>query len=303
MYINPVSFQQYKALSIYELSAHPEDSFQYISGDTAIREKKIEVNEISESGSVNNIFIFNQSDDYIFFMDGDILEGAKQNRVINTSIFLAPKTKNTIPVSCVEQGRWNKQSDQFKSSDYTVPTMMRASKASFIKKNLDENKGHYADQSKVWEDVEHFSVSYCVSSPTSNLSDVVTSEQKTFDQYVKKFKPNEDANGMALFIKNRLLHIDIFNRRNIYAEYFPKMIKGAAVEAHSLKIDDKNLPTEAEIKFKTMDFLDRIALLPLNEHPGIGVGRELRFDTEEMTGFSLKYKDELIHFTAMNLKK
>jgi hypothetical protein len=113
MEVQAVSFQKSKRMSIVQLLTARHNSFDYISGATAIKNELVRVNEVSEAGRVNDLFVFNLSDKYVFFMDGDILMGAKQNRVLNTSVLLAPNSKSTLPVSCVEQGRWSKISDSF----------------------------------------------------------------------------------------------------------------------------------------------------------------------------------------------
>jgi hypothetical protein len=42
-------------------------------------------------------------------LDGEQLVGAKQNRIPNMIVLVAAQTEVTIPVSCVEQGRWGYQ--------------------------------------------------------------------------------------------------------------------------------------------------------------------------------------------------
>ena len=41
----------------------------------------------------------------LLLLDGEELIGAKQDRILNTTVLVAAHTEVTIPVSCVEQGR------------------------------------------------------------------------------------------------------------------------------------------------------------------------------------------------------
>lgn len=300
MNIKTLSFQQNESLSVVQFLTAQQNTFDYVSSSEAIKKGLIEVKEISESGSVNNLYVFNLSDRYVFFMDGDILAGAKQNRVLNTSILIAPNTKSTIPVSCVEAGRWNRRSDKFYDSDFISPTVLRAKKANTVKESLKSNHGFSSNQGQVWSDVDAYSTAYHIASPTKSLSDVFEEKKKDFDLFTSHFKADEKANGIALFVNKTILNIEVFNRTDVYSEYFPKILKAAAMEAFRIKLKDGALD-DKEAFYKTTAFLDGADSIQKEIHNGVGVGQERRFGTKEMTGFELVYKENLIHFTSLKL--
>ncbi len=295
------SFQKEGSLSLVQLISSNQNEFNFISGSDAIKKNFIEVKEVNDSGSVNNLFVINNSEHFVFFMDGDILSGAKQNRVLNTSVLLMPQTKTTIPVSCVEQGRWRFKSDKFDSTDYIAPTFLRSKKASFIKESLKKRNDYTSNQSEVWRDVNEYSSNLNVRSSTSNLSDVYDEKKKDFESFIKDFKLDENANGIAFFINNKLLNIDLFGRKDIFSEYFFKLLKGVAIEAYSLKASENTI-TEAEASFKALSFLDKFEELEFETHKAVGCGEEKRFETKELTGFELNYNNNLIHLTALNIE-
>jgi hypothetical protein len=302
MQVRVVSFQKHKRLSVVQLLTAQQNSIDYISGPAAIKEDLIQVKEVSESGSVNDLFVFNLSNKYVFFMDGDILMGAKQNRVLNTSVLLAPNSKTTLPVSCVEQGRWSKISDKFNNTDNIIPIKIRAGKSRAVRDNLEGSGRHMANQGEVWNEVENYQMSFKINSPTMNLNEVYDKQKESFESFIKNFELNQEANGLAIFNEKKLLNIDVFNRTDIYQEYFPKILRSAAMEISLLK-DKANDVTEAEAVFKTVSLFDTLEKVEYTEHPGVGAGREKRFDTDDLTGFELNFKNNLVHLTALNIEK
>ena len=300
MNIKVQSFNKQRRLSVLQFSTPAVNTFEYISGPSAIEKNLIEVREVSIAGSVNNLQLVNLSDKYIFFLDGDILVGAKQNRVLNTSVFVAPNSKINLPVSCVEQGRWRSISEKFSSSDYISPDILRAKKLKAVTKNLKQGRGHFADQGEVWDTVLNYSMNLEAFSESSDLTEVMNIKRESLDSFIKQFPLNKSANALAIFTDNSPLSIDLFNRTDIFQEYYPKRLRSAATEVFNLK-EKENTITEAEAKFKTLNLFDQLETMESSLHNGVGVGTEKRWDSDNIVAMELKYMEHLIHFTLLNL--
>jgi len=286
-----------QTLSIVQLATSDQDSFDYVACGQAIGQNLIDVRELGDAGSVNTIFIVNSSNKFVFLMDGDILAGAKQNRVVNTSILLAPHSKTGIPVSCVEHGRWRHTSPDFKASPAAAPMFLRSDKARQVKKSLERGAGFASDQGKVWESVAQFQQVHNVSSPTSNLSDIFEQKGNDIDAIQKRFAPDPGSNGLAVFFGKELAGVDAFNRRSVFAEYFPKLVRSAVMEAASRETLAQPL-SEAEARYRALELLDLIDSLQFDERPGVGVGLDRRFESRDLNGFELEYNKRLIHLAA-----
>lgn len=295
------SFNKHRRLSVLQFSTPAINTFEYISGPSAIQKNFVEVREVSITGSVNNLELVNNSDKYVFFMDGDILVGAKQNRVLNTSVFVAPNSKINLPVSCVEQGRWRAISDKFRPSEFVSPDTLRAKKLKSVTENLKKGRGHFADQSEVWEAVNEFSFKLEKFSESSDLDEILKKKENDFNSFIANFPLDKNSNGLAFFTDTSPLSIDIFNRTDIYAEYFPRRLRSAATEVYNLK-EKENTITEAEAKFKALNLFDELEKIQFTAHQGVGIGTEKRWDTDKIAAMELKYLEHLIHFTLLNLE-
>src|SRR4051794_34837622 len=106
----------HESLTVFPLFTESASRVDYLLADEAIAAGTVAVEEIGEAGSVPNLLVSNEGDTRVLFMEGEELRGAKQNRVLNTSVLVAARSKTTIPVSCVEQGRWRYRTRQFGSS-------------------------------------------------------------------------------------------------------------------------------------------------------------------------------------------
>jgi hypothetical protein len=96
----------------------------YLLASEAIDAGVLTVTEVDEAGTVPELLAVNDADRPILLIDGEELQGAKQNRIVNTSVLLPPKSKKRIPVSCVEEGRWSQVSPTLRAGNY-APSSLR----------------------------------------------------------------------------------------------------------------------------------------------------------------------------------
>jgi hypothetical protein len=301
MYAKMLDVQSHRNLTAVQFGTAERDVLQYKSLDAAIKEKKLEVREVSAAGSVNTLLVVNKADFRVFMMDGDILTGAKQNRVLNTSILLEAGSETKIPVSCVERGRWRQTSAAFSSSGHTAPAMMRSVKAFNVSKNLHASLSRSANQGEVWDGVTLFQMASGTSSQTDDLGEVFAKSEADLQAFLKAFTTNPDANGVAFFVNRRLVSLDLFHRTDIYGEYLPKLVRGIGLVAFHMHKEGEAIGG-AEARYRVAEFFDTIDGQEFQDYPGVSLGIERRFGSSEMTGFSLEFEKHPVHLTALRFE-
>src|SRR5215470_1126143 len=118
----PVAFQ---AITIVPLRAPKHADPPWLLLPEALAAGSVEIAEISEQGSVPTLHVINRAGRDLLLLDGEELVGAKQNRVLNTTVLIRAQSTLEVPVSCVEQGRWRYTSQRFASSAHSLYASMR----------------------------------------------------------------------------------------------------------------------------------------------------------------------------------
>ena len=119
--------QYHEGITVFPLMTNLE-SIPYISLKEAHANQLIQISEVSESGSIPELRVVNFSQKNILLIDGEELAGAKQNRILNTSIMAPAKGDIVIPVTCTEEGRWSYDTPNFYDTDELASTVIRARK-------------------------------------------------------------------------------------------------------------------------------------------------------------------------------
>ena len=117
--------QSCRNLIVFALLSDYNADFDYLTLDEALSGNLIDIVEKDEAGTVPELKVVNRSDRMVLILDGEELVGAKQNRIVNTTILIAGNTTTVIPVSCVEQGRWAFVSQEMRRGSITYPDLRK----------------------------------------------------------------------------------------------------------------------------------------------------------------------------------
>jgi hypothetical protein len=252
----------------------------------------VKVSEISNAGSVPSLQIQNSLDERIFLMDGQELIGAKQNRILNTDVLVPARATLTIPVSCVEAGRWSHVSENF-SPGKAASHNVRAHKQARVHDSLKASGSHDADQSQVWAEVAETMVSANASSPTAALHDAYLERETDFKAFRASLVMPSDAVGLAVFHGKHLLGLDIFDRHSTLQYFWESLLDSYAIDW--LQTPESESKEQAELETSVITkTLERAAAADWENFASPGEGRDYRVQEKSWTGSALVWEERTV---------
>src|SRR6516162_4934044 len=141
-------------MQVFGLRWNCADAIRYRTLDEALAAETLEIAETGEAGSVPLLKLFNRGDEPVFLMAGEQLVGAKQNRILNASILAAARGELTIPVSCVEAGRWRYHSPKFASPGTMSHGKLRKVLSRHVHDSAARGAGAVSNQHEIWHEVD-----------------------------------------------------------------------------------------------------------------------------------------------------
>ena len=287
----------YKNLTMFPLFMSEAVEGEYLTLDDALAAGTAKVIEVSDSGSVPDLQFLNEGDIPVLLLDGEELVGAKQNRVLNLSI-LAPANKAiTIPVSCVEQGRWSYSSSEFSSEDRVHYSRGRSAKAASVSMSMESGAPPRSDQSEVWRNISEKSARLGVSSPTDSMSDIYEKRKQTIEEFVEAFTSADGQIGAIFGIDGAVAGIDLFDASDTFTKLSQKLIRSYALDALEIQTEGKTETSGVEAR-RFIDILSNVQTL---EFPAAGLGKDLRLKSQMVSGGALVNDGRVVHLGAFPL--
>lgn len=264
----------------------------YIALATALQRGEVTITEVSESGSVPTLQVTNTGSSMVLILDGEELVGARQNRVLNTSVLIAPEGKVVVPVSCVEQGRWRYEDRTFSDSDAVMARKGRAGKSRSVSENLRARQSFASDQGKVWEDVASMLHEVNAESPTGAMREAYTKIETPLTAWVSRFPVVPGQVGMVCFVGEKAIGLDIVSQPSVYGELHGKLLRSYLMEALA---GGPSAGLSGPTMESAVGFLTGLTDLDESCYPSPGIGVDLRYAGPEVCGSALVCDDIGIH--------
>jgi len=291
--------QNHVNIAVFPLLGLDTGPAPYLTLSEAMAARCIIVTEVSKSGSVPELKVVSQSDRPILLVDGEELVGAKQNRVLNTTILLKEKAETIIPVSCVEQGRWSYASAEFASSNTIMSSSIRMLKLKSVSEALDAEGQFRADQGRVWDEVEWLQRRAGVASATGAMQDVFRALGDDLAACERAFMPVAGQTGIIVVIDGRVAGFDAVAHADAYAKLHPKLIRSylvdALVERKPEQVDTAKAMAVAQA------FLRDVVECQEKSFPSIGYGIDYRYRKPGVAGSALVHEERLVHMAFFRM--
>ena len=229
---------------------------------------------------VQSLTVSNTADRPLLLLQGQLLEGGWQNRMVARSVIVAPKAELTVSVVCVEQGRWNGQRQHGDSSRRATTRVQAGLSASGNR------------QGEVWQRVSEYETRYGANA-TSSLTEHANRAADDISPMVRDFRPFPGQIGVVVAIGGHPVSAELFDSPVTMAEQYQSIVAAAAMDA-------VGRPAEVTPSRRVRRFLELAMDVPLRRDTPAGEGITYVGNGEGATISVLRWRERDVHTSLLN---
>ncbi|MCX6844100.1 MAG: hypothetical protein NTX53_17695 [candidate division WOR-3 bacterium] len=273
----------YKNLTLFPLVGSASSYTGIRLLDEAIRSGQVKVQE-KDGGQVNTVRMRNTGKTYVFGMAGEIVSGAKQDRMLQDDVLL-PSGSNwlDVPVFCTEHGRWTGSSLSFGTKGYVASGQVR------------ERASQTRSQQEVWDAVDAAHAGLGVATPSRAFAKVYEDKgaQEQAQPYLDKFDGLPalfpGAIGVAVVVGSRIVCVDAFVSSELFRKMWPKLLRSYVIDAMQTQPQGKLTAKQVQ------QFIRSAAGAEVTSQPTAGAGTLQRLSAPSASGSALVFKKAIVH--------
>lgn len=266
--------------------------------DDAIEAGTARVAEL-DGGSVPELQFINEGERPVLLLDGEELLGAMQNRSLNLTILAPARRELTIPVSCMEAGRWHYEEDEhFRRGKHVMNARLRMSRMSQVSASLRASRGRArrSDQGAVWDEIGVLADALDAPSETDALNDSFERHEPSLAAQLKAHPAGRRQCGAIFKLADGPYGIELFDSRSTYRKLRPKLLRSWAIERAAQRSQHDAREFDPRI------LLDRICRRRVRTYQAIGLGTDARLTRRRsrLDGAALCRDGRLVHLAAFH---
>ncbi len=273
----------YGNLTLFPLVGRVSTHSGYTLLDEAIRSGQVRVQE-KDGGQVNTVRVKNAGKTYVFGIAGEIVSGARQDRMLENDVLLPPGSGwLDVPVFCTEHGRWSGTSENFGTKGHVVSGRVR------------ERAARTQSQEAVWEEVEAAHQGLGVTAASRAFARVYEDKgaQDQARPYIDELDRLPDfcpgALGVVVAVGNRILCVDAFGSAALFRKMWPKLLRSYVIDA------TQSRPSGKIGQERVRQFIKSAARAQVADQPTVGAGRLQRLLAGNALGSALVFKNAVVH--------
>lgn len=296
---------------------------------STMRRRSPYVQQYRGGAEVNRLVLVNNSKHPLILLAGEVVTGGKQDRVVGKDrIVPAESDPVDLSVFCVEHGRWTETSEKFdthasvmlqpsvrkkamaEQNQQQVWDAVGQSKASMSARATELGPPSPPNGTTETVTVENYAYSVQKLDSTSSyakarenaavkqqVDSIVEPMQKSYESVIKQLR-NQNAVGVVVAVRGRIVWADMFASGALLDKYWPKLLDSYATEAMTAS----GAHGEVSIK-EAQAFLDNWQARHevVDSEPGLYRQRELigdRFKAFELTSLLAKASFD-VHLSKM----
>lgn len=280
-------------VTIVPLLRTGDPKLAYVSMRRAFEAGVLTVTEVTQGGSVPDLAVVNDGDSAVLLLDGEEVAGAKQNRMLNSSILIDARGKLVVPVSCTESGRWSYNDPKFTDSGFVAPRSVRVPKSASVHESLRMDRRHVSDQGEVWSRVEDVHFSLGTMSDTRALRDAMMQSKEELDAMIAAFRPLPNQVGLVAVCADGFVGMDAVSRPDVYADLHEKLVRSYVVD-----LIGRGATGNVALDGRLDAFLASVIAAAAEPYPSPGLGTDERLVSDRVGGAALVVGEETIHLGA-----
>jgi hypothetical protein len=245
------------------------------------------VKEVESGAVVSRLSVENRTDLPLLVYEGEEVLGAQQNRTFDVTSLVPAGERILVPVSCVEQGRWEhaRHREPLRPSPQAADPSLRRTKRAAV------NAAGRVDQDEVWAEVSGRLAGHGVHSESVAMSDLYERRRGVLGALSGAVRHVDGQLGALACVSAQPVALDLVNRADVFAALLPPLVQGYALDALGGPEAEPD-PRRAEA------FLRSALAAPRCDCRTVGLGRAVVLGTHAPIGAGLEHEGELIQLAA-----